>query len=35
LVLLTKDIVNPNFKGNDGRTPLSWATKNGYEAVVK
>jgi ankyrin repeat protein len=27
--------IDLNSKDNDGRTPLSWALRNGYEAVMK
>ena len=30
-----KSVINADSKNNNGRTPLSWAAENGYEAVVK
>ena len=30
-----KDGVGPDSKDSDGRTPLSWAARNGHEAVAK
>jgi ankyrin repeat protein len=34
-LLLEKDGVDLDSKDEDGRTPLSWAAKNGHEAVMK
>ncbi|KAH0538232.1 hypothetical protein FGG08_005151 [Glutinoglossum americanum] len=34
-LLLVMDGVNPNPKGTDGRTPLSWAAEKGHETIVK
>jgi ankyrin repeat protein len=34
-LLLGKEGVDPDSKCGCGRTPLSWAAENGYEAVVK
>ena len=34
-LLLARDDVDPDSKDNYGRTPLSRATANGHEAVVK
>jgi len=34
-LLLAENSVDPDFKDNNGRTPLSYAASNGQEAVVK
>jgi ankyrin repeat protein len=34
-LLLGRDDVQVDSKGNDGRTPLSWAASEGYEVIVK
>ena len=34
-LLLAKDGVDPDFKDNNGQTPLSFAAGTGHEAVVK
>jgi ankyrin repeat protein len=34
-LLLATDRVDPDSKGSDGRTPLSYAAASGQEAVVK
>lgn len=34
-LLLEAGKVNPDLKGDNVRTPLSWATVNGHEAVVR
>ena len=33
--LLLEKGADPNFDDEEGRTPLWWAAKNGYEAVVE
>jgi ankyrin repeat protein len=33
--LLLEKAADVDFKDDDGRTPLSWAARNGHEAVVK
>jgi ankyrin repeat protein len=33
--LLLEKAVDVDSKANNGRTPLSWATENGHDAVVK
>ncbi len=35
ITLFKRKAVNTNATNEDGRTPLSWAAKNGHEAVVK
>ncbi|EED19184.1 hypothetical protein TSTA_025060 [Talaromyces stipitatus ATCC 10500] len=35
VMLFLKDGIDPELKGSDGRTPLSWATENGHESVFK
>ena len=32
-LLLAREDVNPDRLDNDGKTPISWATENGHEAV--
>jgi ankyrin repeat protein len=34
-LLLAREGVDPDSKGNCGQTPLSWATENGHETVVE
>lgn len=34
-MLLAKTGVDPNFKDNEGWTPLQWAAENGHEAIIK
>jgi ankyrin repeat protein len=34
-LLLATGKANVDSKDNTGRTPLSWAAENGYEAVIK
>ena len=34
-LLLERGDVNPNTPNHRGRTPVSWATENGHDAVVK
>jgi ankyrin repeat protein len=34
-LLLSKDGVGPDSKGNNGRTPLLLAARDGHETVVK
>ena len=34
-LLLTKDGVDPDSKGNEDRTPLSLAAEKGHDPVVK
>jgi ankyrin repeat protein len=34
-LLLARDKVDTDSKGNDGQTLLWWAARNGHEAVVK
>jgi len=34
-LLFGRKYVNPDRRGNDGRTPLSWAARNGHDGVVK
>jgi ankyrin repeat protein len=33
--MLLEDGHDSDYKNSHGRTPLSWAAKNGYEGVVK
>ena len=35
LLLIESDDVDINVKDNVGRTPFSWAARNGHEAVVR
>ena len=34
-LLLMKNEIDPDSLDEDGRTSLSWAARNGHEAVVK
>ncbi len=34
-LLLVKNNVDPDFKDNNGWTPLLWAAEKGREAIVK